>query len=173
MTAFSVEDPSVRGKLATLVRTITNNPWLGEDLMQEALVHTWLNETRRPGQTWSWYLQSCKFHLKHYLASGRSIDSLKRQSGRVQFEWDEEGDGELDGLKSTESLFETVSARDIVACLSDRLMGSGKSVLNCLADGLGSREIGRRLNMSHTSVIKERGRIASCLRRLERIRVAA
>jgi len=40
-------------------------------------------------------------------------------------------------------------------------------VLDCLADGLGVREIGRRLEMSHTMVIRHRSKIASLLLKLE------
>jgi hypothetical protein len=41
-------------------------------------------------------------------------------------------------------------------------------VLECLADGQGLREIGRRLEMSHTMVIKHRSNIAALLVELER-----
>src|SRR5438132_877048 len=54
-----------------------------DDLVQEALMHLWLMECRRPGQSISWYLQSCRFHLQHYLARGRSVDSKKRSASRT------------------------------------------------------------------------------------------
>jgi len=45
-------------------------------------------------------------------------------------------------------------------------------VLECFADGLRLREIGRRLTMSHTMVIRHRRKIASLLTRLEKPRQA-
>src|SRR5689334_13988341 len=71
-------DLSLRDSLVKMIRKLTPNAALREDLLQEATVHLWLTETRRPGQTRSWYLQSCRFHLQHYLNFGRSIDSAKR-----------------------------------------------------------------------------------------------
>jgi DNA-directed RNA polymerase specialized sigma24 family protein len=151
-----------------MVRRLTANLALREDLLQEALIHLWLTETRRPGQTKSWYLQSCKYHLLHYLASGRSVDSGKRRAGQyfasqAGDEWDsvpEESD-------SGNSVLTWVSARDIISLLSPQLLPHEKAVLYCFADGLGPREIGRKLNMSHTMVIKHRRKIASLFHRLE------
>jgi len=57
---------------------------------------------------------------------------------------------------------------DIVFLLSSLLCPGGNAVLDCLADGLGVREIGRRLQTSHTMVIKHRSKIASLLAKLER-----
>src|SRR5215213_483612 len=79
-----VDEVSTRDALVRMVRRMTGNTALREDLLQEALIHLWLTEARRPGQTKSWYLQSCKYHLLHYLASGRSVDSAKRRSGQLE-----------------------------------------------------------------------------------------
>src|SRR5258708_3403451 len=81
----STDDESFRQALAGMVRRMTSNATLRQDLLQEALVHQWLTQSRRPGQTRSWYLQSCKFHLQHYLASGRSIDSAKRRASQLHY----------------------------------------------------------------------------------------
>src|SRR6266702_8784495 len=162
-----VDELSTRDSLVRMVRRMTANLALREDLLQEALIHLWLTEARRPSQTKSWYLQSCKYHLLHYLASGRSIDSGKRRAGQLQLpnefdEWDasEEADSE-------NSVFTWVSARDIISLLSPQLLPHEKAVLHCFADGLGPREIGRKLKMSHTMVIKHRRKIASLFKRLE------
>jgi len=153
-----------------LVHCTTGNAALRDDLIQEALVHLWLVKTRRPGQTKSWYLQSCKFHLRHYLSSGRSIDSAKRRAGQLSFNSDSAGGDEIMDLVDTgPSVFSCVSARDLIAQLSRNLLPEEKAVLDCLADGLGSREIGRKLNVSHTIVIKRRRKLACLLRELETI----
>src|SRR5436190_17355315 len=83
---------SLRESLDQMIRRLTPNVALREDLLQEAMIHLWLTETRRPGQTRSWYLQSCRFHLQHYLNCGRSIDSAKRWRDQLPLNehWDEE-----------------------------------------------------------------------------------
>jgi DNA-binding CsgD family transcriptional regulator len=60
-----------------------------------------------------------------------------------------------------------VSARELVSMLSLRLLPMERAVLGCLADGLGPREIGRRLKISHTMVLKHRSKIASLLDSME------
>jgi len=148
--------------------TITTNFALRQDLLQEGLIHLWLTETRRPGQTISWYLQSSKFHLLHYLGSGRSVDSTKRGRGHARLEQDSEEPEELPELVDPgDSLLSQVIARDIISLLSPHLSPSENAVLDGLADGLGVREIGRRLEMSHTMVTRHRSKIASLLLKLE------
>ena len=79
-----VDESTTKESLLRMIRRITPNTALREDLLPEALIHLWLTEARRPGQTKSWYLQSCKYHLLHYLASGRSVDSGKRRASQLQ-----------------------------------------------------------------------------------------
>src|SRR5437899_13099328 len=90
-----VEDLSIRERLYRIVRQLTPDAGSHDDLMQEALVHLWLREARFPGQKKSWYLQSCKFHLQHYLEMGRSVDSVKRRGGQIPLLQDEEGETPL------------------------------------------------------------------------------
>jgi len=166
---MNVDEPLTRDLLRRLVRTITANPVLWDDLYQEALIHLWSIEARRPGFTRSWYLQSCKFHLRHYLASGRSVDSMKRREGQIDYPMDsEDGTQFHEMVDSGDSVLSSVCARELIGMLSRQLEPHEKAVLDCLADGLGPREIGRRLNISHTMVIKHRCKIASLLNRLAR-----
>src|SRR6266478_8266256 len=135
-----VDELSTRESLVRMVRRMTVNLALREDLLQEALIHLWLTEARRPSQTKSWYLQSCKYHLLHYLASGRSVDSAKRRNNQLEWERDSyDLDGLVDENKADNSVFTWVSARDIVSLLSSQLSGQEKAVLDCFADGLGPR----------------------------------
>jgi DNA-directed RNA polymerase specialized sigma24 family protein len=61
--------------LRQIVFKVTPDRALHEDLIQEAFVHLWLREKQCPGQTRSWYFQSCRFFLQNYLRNGRSVDS--------------------------------------------------------------------------------------------------
>ncbi len=151
-----------------MVRAKTSNGALQDDLVQEALVHLWRTERRRPGQTRSWYLQSCRFHVQHCLASGRSVDSVKRWVGRLEVEAVEGGqEMEVPAAGPECCVVNQVGARDLVAMLTARLGASEGAVLAWLMEGLSTREIGRRLGISHTMVVKHRRRIATLLRRLE------
>jgi len=163
-----VDECSTKESLVRMVRRMTANVALREDLLQEALIHLWLTEARRPGQTKSWYLQSCKYHLLHYLASGRSIDSGKRRNGQMQPTLDlDHVDGFPEEGDSGNSVLTWVSARDIISLLAPQLVPQEIAVLHCFADGMGPREIGRKLKISHTMVIKHRRKIASLFNRLD------
>jgi DNA-binding NarL/FixJ family response regulator len=56
--------------------------------------------------------------------------------------------------------FDEVSARDILGTISASLKPRERAVLDCLADGLRSTEIARRLKLSPPTVTKDRRRIA-------------
>ena len=168
LISMFAKEPSTLDTLLRMTRGFTSNPVLRQDLLQEALIHLWLMETRRPEQTKSWYLQSCKFHLHHYLASGRSVDSAKRAHDRTGSEGNFDEEDPMSALADAgPSLVSRVSARDLISVLSSYLSPRETDVLHCLADGLGPREIGRRLEMSHSMARKHRSKIASLLRQLE------
>ena len=162
------EGALMRGALTRMIRRLTPNAALREDLLQEAMVHLWLTQTRRPDQTRSWYLQSCRFHLHHYLNSGRSIDSGKRWHDQLPLiDHSEEEETAAEPGDSGNSVVNSVSVREIMSLLSLELSRQEQAVLECLADGLGPREIGRKLSLSHTMVIRHRRKIAAVLTRLE------
>lgn len=145
-----------------MVGRMTSNAALQEDLVQEALVHLWLIENHRPGQTRSWYWQSCKFHLQHYLGSGRSVDSRKRHHAQLELSPEGEVFNQLVEIAIAESSFlSQVNANDICSVLAKQLNPREQAVLTCLADGLGVRDIARRLRISHPTAIKYRRKIAA------------
>ena len=158
----------MRDSLRQMIRRMTPNASLRDDLLQEAMVHLWLTESRRPDQTRSWYLQSCRFHLQHYLSCGRSIDSAKRWRDQLPLEdHTEEDHVPTQGGDGENSILTSVSAREIMSLLAPQLSVQERAVLDCLADGWGPREIGRKLGLSHTMVIRHRRKIASLFIRLE------
>src|SRR5712671_1061078 len=85
-----IDDHQVREMVERIVARCSSVPAVRDDLRQEALVHLWLLEERQPGQTKSWYIQSCKFYLQNYRTRGRSVDSPKRNVGRITIGLDEE-----------------------------------------------------------------------------------
>jgi DNA-directed RNA polymerase specialized sigma24 family protein len=157
-----MDDAGVRRVLHGIVNRMVSDGAAHEDLMQEALIHLFLLEQRRPQQTQSWYLQSCRFSLQNLCASGRSVDSMKRRHGRL--DWPED-DGPSDWVHSRaehkDEVLSQVSANDIVSLLSKRLSPREQLILTYLAEGLGVREIAVILKVSHPAVIKHRRKIAA------------
>ncbi|MEO8429579.1 MAG: hypothetical protein ABI651_21000 [Verrucomicrobiota bacterium] len=144
-----------------LVSRAAANVSLHEDLMQEALVHLWQQEQRHPGQSQSWYLQSCRYHLQNYLQRGRSVDSAKHRavcrlsSGDSRIE---EGDDETPDGRTC--VFAEVSAADMRAQLTKWLTPLERRILALLIQGFSLRETALRLLLSHTAVAKHRRRMA-------------
>lgn len=162
-----IEDVMILEQLGKIVVRLTSNPTLREDLMQEALIHLWQVQEQNPGQTKNWYLKNCRFHLLHSLASGRSVDSPKRRASQVQPSDQNDDAGDLlDRFEGTDTVLQDVSARDMLASLSKLLSSREIVVLQWLAEGLGAREIARRLGISHPMVIKLRRKIAALARKL-------
>lgn len=138
-----------------IAASVVGNRSLQEDLFQEALIHFWVTQEQRPGQSLSWYLQSCRFHLLNHLNRGGSLDSLKRRhAGCPLSDVDEPAD------MSSSAPDYNVSTNDIIEVLSDRLTPRDREILRYLSDGFGVREIAQKLELSHQAVSKRRRKIA-------------
>lgn len=128
-----------------------------EDLYQEALLHLWqdFQTGRLDNKTDSYILQGCYFHLKNYIRNNKirmrfiSLDSiLNREDADIH----------------ETSLLEDKSSSDYLDCLNDKylvetIQNNGltlreKDVLLLCAEGLTTREIGLKLNISHVRVVK-------------------
>lgn len=157
-----IDETEIRNLLSRVVCSLASDAEFHDDLMQEALIHLWQEELQRPGQTQSWYIQSCRFHLQNYLARGRSIDSMRHRHGRflptAQRDLSEPFE---DDLECDESFLPSVSAHDMMQLLSKRIKPFEQTVLGYLADGFGVREIAQKLRVSHQAVSKHRQKIAS------------
>src|SRR5438067_507480 len=113
-----IDQTEIREMLRRIVFRLPVNQAMHEDLIQEALVHLWLREKQRPGQTDGWYFQSCRFFLQNYLRNGRSVDSAKRsQAGHSPAKSAESLEACSEELISRDSVLALVSARDILFCL--------------------------------------------------------
>src|SRR5262245_30172991 len=112
-----MEDHRTLDGLRRIVCRMSSDPVLQQDLKQEGLVHLWRISKRKPVRTRSWYLQSCRFHLQHWLASGRSVDSPKRARGDRRISLDGADNEAILGDTNGE-LFEAVSFQDVVSTLA-------------------------------------------------------
>jgi DNA-directed RNA polymerase specialized sigma24 family protein len=157
-----IDESGVRELLRRVVHSVAHEAELQDDLMQEALINLWQQELQRPGQTRSWYLQNCRFHLRNHLGQGRSIDSIKHRTRRCATADLGENNGargaDLPGVESPRA---SVSAREIFGLLSRRLRPAERAVLRFLAGGHSVRDIARKLKVSHQAVSKHRQAIAS------------
>ena len=154
------EDPAVQEILHRIVWRLSDRPaWL-EDLMQEAVIHLWRSECQRPGQSLSWYLQGCRFHLMHQLKSGKSLDSPKRYWRLTDLSEESDRESWNSGNDLEATIDQQINARDMTSLLLDRLSPPEKIVLRLLLEGFGVREIARKTRVSHPAVIRRRHKIA-------------
>jgi DNA-binding CsgD family transcriptional regulator len=159
-----INDASFRDEVRKIANGFTKNAALQEDLQQEAMIHAWRVETDKPDRTRSWYLQSCRFHLQHWLALGRSVDSLKRVTVDTCVVIDE---AELHEYHTNGECFESVSFQDLVMTLSTRLRPAENRVLQGLVNGMRLREVARITGLSYPTALKYRRRIADLVNALE------
>ncbi len=157
----------IRELLPGVVRSVTTEVDLYDDLMQEAVVHLVKIHEKRPGQTVSWYLKSCKYYLLNYLDSGRSIDAYRRRGLKTQLD-DESEDTcpQAEVLARNGHIRSEACARELFARLYERLNPMGRALLILLADGSGVREAARELGVSHPTAIERRRQIAAIATRL-------
>jgi len=168
-----LDDPETSALLRRIVSKATPDSSLHEELLQEALIHLWHDEQRHPGNSRSWYLQSCKFHVENYLRKGRSLDSPKRHNGKLfpSQEFLPNADGAQSGNPHNGEglngdVLSVVAEHEIVELLSKRLSSQDWKILKCLAQGLPVREVASKLKLSHTAVVKRRRKIADQARQL-------
>lgn len=130
-----------------------------EDLYQEAFLHLWnsFNAGKLADKTDSYILQGCYFHLKNYIRKvneNPNMVSLEMPVGQ-----DEDG-GNLE-----EILYLKFGAQEDcrnalhVKFLAEAIQNNGfsareKRILIFLKDGLTMRDIGKRIGLSHVSVVK-------------------
>ena len=138
-----IDEPTVPQALRRMIIRMEANLQTREDMMQEALLHLWIEEQRHPRRTRSWYLRSVKFHLTHIKAAGRSLDSPKHRKAETTFCARNDARDELPGtLELDEGIMSEVNAHDIFSLLASCLVPIDLTILRALGEGLGSREIG-------------------------------
>lgn len=156
------EDASVQAVLGRMITRLEKSVRSRDDLMQEAVVHLWQEEQARPGRRLSWYLRSVWCHLRHLIKRGRSVDSPKRAAGLTALSTNHDGFDEwLNSIESDQDIMSEIGFNDLLSVLRERLGKIDNTILYALAGGLGHREIGRNLRVSHKFVARHRRQIAS------------
>jgi len=159
-----VSDPRIRASLRAIARAIAANLSDQDDLLQEMLIHLWQSEVTNPGQTESWYLQSCKYHGLDCMKRGKSVDS-KRRAGCLLVSVDEELSDERPTLEPADQrdFREQLFAGDALAMLRERLTSTQQMLLDAFATGQSVAEVSQTLGCSHQYVSKQRKRMAHTL----------
>jgi RNA polymerase sigma factor (sigma-70 family) len=151
-------------QLRGVAAKLTSDLDLQKDLLQEMFIHLIRVEVELPGHTPSWYIKSCEFHARNYLKHGRSVDSPKRARNLISLgQTYEDTDGQvfcvIDAVDPLDALGE-VMTNDIIELVVPQLTETQREILYLLMKGLGVREIGRELGVTHPAVIKHRRKIA-------------
>ncbi len=153
------ENPKVNAELRGIVRRTTTDVQLHEELFQQGHLHLLRKRALQPGQTLSWYLDSCACHLLNYLGQGRSIDSLKHRSNRYIHDPSEDsGDGPVHVAPDAD-VVSLVSAKEILDQLLARLEPLDQRVLVLLDDGFSTRGIALEIGISQSKVVRASKRI--------------
>src|SRR5436309_1535810 len=138
-------------QLRGVAAKLTGNAELQKDLLQEMFIHLMRVEVKSPGHTCSWYIKSCEFHARNYLKHGRSVDSLKRSKNLVSLcQLAEDSEGHVfclfDAVDPLDA-FGEVMTKDIVDLVVRHLNETQQKILFLFMNGMGVREIGRKLGM--------------------------
>lgn len=150
-------------QLSRIAASLAPEKALHDDLLQEALLHFWQMELRCPGQSRSWYLQSCRFRLQHYLGAGRSIDSLKRRAGRVTLAIEDDDGAELETepFLNEPDLAQCASANDLIEALSAQVGPLERRMILLMAEDRSLTEVAEMLDISLPTARKYRNKIAA------------
>ncbi|MCM8796133.1 MAG: sigma-70 family RNA polymerase sigma factor [Candidatus Omnitrophica bacterium] len=139
-----------------------------EDLYQEALIHLWqdFRVGKLDNKTDSYILQGCYFYLKNYLRKVNEklllvsfdaiVDEGKVSFGETFFLKDKNVQNSLNSLNN-EMLLEIL--------YNNGLNKREKDILFFYAEGLTTREIGKRMGISHVRVVKLMSRIRNKCRK--------
>jgi RNA polymerase sigma factor (sigma-70 family) len=153
------------GKLSPTLRRITrklNGHFTfmdDQDLFQEALIHLWsgFQSGVLDDKTDSYILQGCYFHLKNYIRKSQdpatllSLNSMMEEDG-LHLEEMLVADGRP-SCEQVETMLEVEAMTRAGASQRER------DVLFFCLEGLTTREIGKKLGISHVSVVKIRNKI--------------
>ena len=130
-----------------------------EDLYQEALIHLWqdFRDRKLEDKTDSYMLQGCYFHLKNYIRKAKlkpgviSLEELVDRENSLELEdiLSFQGEGKDDHLNRLDNKLLTEAIKN--NGLTDR----EKNILFSYAQGLTTREIGKRVGVSHVTVVKQ------------------
>ena len=161
---------TLRPKLRAIARRLDGRytAFNDDDLYQEALLSLWIKHRQGvlADKTDSFVLQGGYFTMKNFIRTNhRRVD---RESVSIEAPVGDEGASLRDCLEqpARQSPDEEFDRREFFAALRGRLNERETRVLDLYGQGLTTREIGRRLGVSHVMVVKIEKRIKDMCREL-------
>lgn len=129
------------------------------DLYQEALIHLWIHysEGKLEDKTDSYILQGCYFHLKNVIRKIHdngtfiSLSTVNEEDGTAL--------AELLLPKDMSSFAQIEGRMHVEAIEASGMTEREKNVLVSCMEGMTTREIGKRMGISHVAVVKIRNKI--------------
>jgi RNA polymerase sigma factor (sigma-70 family) len=139
-----------------------------EDLFQEALLHLWqdFNSGKLNDKTDSYILQGCYFHLKNHIRKSKVRNKLVSLETIINEEGASLEETTLLQDERSARYFDDLNNKMLIEVIQNNgLTRRQKHILLFYADGLTTREIGRRMGISHVMVVKLMHRIKNKCRR--------
>jgi RNA polymerase sigma factor (sigma-70 family) len=134
-----------------------------DDLYQEAILHLWnaFRQDKLADKTDSYILQGCYFHLKNYI---RKINERLSVLSLESLLADEDGPTLEERLPLSsygeDNIRESLNNKLLVEAIQNNGFDRReKKILMFFKDGLTTRDIGKRLGISHVSVVKMMAKI--------------
>ena len=130
-----------------------------DDLYQEALLHLWnnFNSGKLADKTDSYILQGCYFHLKNYIRKVNEKPNILSLDMPVGQEEDANTLEEILYLRfgTQEDCRNFLHVKFLAEAIQNNGFNSReKRILLFLKEGLTTRDIGKRIGLSHVSVVK-------------------
>lgn len=133
-----------------------------DDLYQEAIFKLWLDfqEGKLSDKTQSYILQGCYFHLKNYIRMHYDKAGIISLDGLINNNDDELRIDEVIAVRDPANYFDKLNSELVIETIQNNgLTSQEKEVFNFALEGLTTREIGRKLGVSHVRVVKIRASI--------------
>ncbi len=128
-----------------------------EDLFQEASLHLWqdFKAGRLKDKTDSYVLQGCYFHLKNYIRTAKIRNNLVSLEAILNEDNETSQEGLFFERQNGWNSYDELNNRMLVEAISNNgLTPREKDIFLLWAQGLTTREIGKRAGISHVRVVK-------------------
>ncbi len=128
-----------------------------EDLYQEATIHLWSSflNGKLSDKTDSYILQGCYFHLKNYIRKVNERSNVVSIDAALNTNDEATVEDVLGEYWACDDCRQDLHNKFLVQSLRDNGFNPReKSLLFYLSQGLTTRDIGKRMSVSHVSVVK-------------------
>ncbi len=133
-----------------------------DDLYQEAIIHLWgdFSKGKLSDKTDSYVLQGCYFHLKNYIRKINERSNVISMDGVLDSDEDLSLEKILGRAWACPDCRQDLNNKFLVESIQNNGFNpTEKRLLDYFSQGLSTREIGKRMGVSHVSIVKLRQKI--------------